>query len=271
MKRYWLLFSFLLLITSVHASHVDTVLVYSPSMKKNVKCCIVTPNSYKKGKERYPVVYLLHGYSGNHSEWVKRIYNAPAIAEMLGLILVCPDGGYNSWYFDSPVDSSYRYETFCTKELIEHVDKNYRTKADRKYRAISGLSMGGHGGLFLGFRHTDIYGQVGSTAGGVDIRPFPKYWDMTKWLGTPEEHPENWEKYTVINIADSVENGKQRIIIDCGKDDFFFPVNQALHKKLMERKIDHDYTERPGGHTKEYWIGAIPFQLLFFSEGFNTP
>jgi len=61
-----------------------------------------------------------------------------------------------------------------SKELIQWVDENYRTIAERGGRAISGLSMGGHGGLFLGFRHQDVFGACGSMSGGVDIRPFPE-------------------------------------------------------------------------------------------------
>lgn len=251
------------------AHKTDTLDVYSASMKKNIKVCVTVPDDYTKGDTRYPVVYLLHGYSGKYSEWVLRMPATPPLADLYKVIIVSPDGGYDSWYFDSPTDSTVRYETFVTKELLGYVDKNYRTKTDRKYRAISGLSMGGHGGLYLAFRHPDLYGQCGSTAGGVDFRPFPYYWNIEGRLGKRAEKPENWDKHTVLTLADKVEYGKQRIIIDCGYDDFFFQVNRDLHNKLYARHIEHEYIERPGGHNQEYWNLAILYQMLFFSLGFN--
>lgn len=93
------------------------------------------------------------------------------------VIVVCPDGE-NSWYWDSPKDPSSRFETFVARELIDYVDAHYPTRGDRSGRAITGLSMGGHGGLWLSFRHKDTFGAGGSTSGGVDIRPFPENWEM---------------------------------------------------------------------------------------------
>ena len=152
----------------------DTLEVYSPSMKKNIKVVVVLPDSYDSGKS-YPVFYLLHGYSGNYKNWTD-YPSTGALADLHQFIIVCPDGGFSSWYFDSPIDSTRKYETFISKELIKWVDENYRTIAERGGRAISGLSMGGHGGLFLGFRHQDVFGACGSMSGGVDIRPFPNNW-----------------------------------------------------------------------------------------------
>ena len=89
----------------------------------------------------------------------------------------------DSWYWDSPKNPAYRYETFVSSELVKYIDRNYKTIADRKGRAITGLSMGGHGAMWLGIRHKDVFGAAGSTSGCVDIRPFPKNWSMNKQLG----------------------------------------------------------------------------------------
>ena len=67
---------------------------------------------------------------------------------------------------------------FVAKELVEYIDKNFATKADRSGRVITGLSMGGHGGMWLSIRHQDILGGGGSMSGGLDIRPFPDSWNM---------------------------------------------------------------------------------------------
>lgn len=254
-------------LSNLSAAKVDTVLTYSPSMKKSIKTVVVTPDSYNNIKS-YPVFYLLHGYSDSYNGWVKNMPSTKSLADLHQMIIVCPDGGFSSWYFDSPIDSSIRYETFISKELIEWVDRNYKTIAKREGRAISGLSMGGHGGLFLGFRHQDVYGACGSMSGGVDIRPFPNNWDLKKRLGEQNEFPENWEKHTVMNQLHLLTPKNQRIIIDCGTEDFFYNVNVRLHEELKYRNIPHDFISRPGGHNRAYWDDAVKYQALFFSNYF---
>lgn len=256
-------------ISHLSASKVDTVLTYSPSMKKSIKAVVVTPDSYTNAMS-YPVFYLLHGYSGNYRGWIKDMPSTKSLADTHQMIIVCPDGEYSSWYFDSPVDSAYRYETYITKELVDWVDKNYTTVGKREGRAISGLSMGGHGGLFLGFRHQDVYGACGSMSGGLDIRPFPNNWDLKKRLGEQRQFPENWERYTVMNQLHLLTPNSQKIIIDCGTEDFFYNVNVRLHEELKYRNIPHDFISRPGGHNREYWDNAVKYQALFFAEFFNN-
>ena len=177
---------------STHAATVDTVQTFSPSMKKNIKAVVVRPDDYASAKE-LPVVYLLHGYSGNYSDWVVKAKGFEKAADLYQLLIVCPDGGYGSWYWDSPVDSSFRYETYVATELVAFIDSRYKTIKDRGGRGITGLSMGGHGALYLAFRHQDVFGAAGSMSGGVDIRPFPNNWDMAKRLGTYASQPQSWE------------------------------------------------------------------------------
>ncbi|UYQ93902.1 esterase family protein [Chitinophaga horti] len=250
------------------AAKVDTVLVESAAMRKPVKCVIIRPHSYQKSRQRLPVVYLLHGYSGNHSDWVKKVPAIKSLADRDSLMIVCPDGGYGSWYFDSPVDSSWRYETFVAKELPAYVDRQYRTIADRKHRAIAGLSMGGHGALFLAIRHQNTFGAAGSMSGGVDIRPFPKNWDIAKRLGDSATHADNWKNYSVATVAEQLKDGDLQLNIDCGVKDFFIGVNRALHQQLLQSGIAHDYTERPGAHNWQYWENAVVYQLTFFKRYF---
>lgn len=250
------------------ASNVDTTDVYSNSMKKFIKCVVVTPNTYKKSKMKFPVVYLLHGYSGNYARWLTEAPQLKQKADELQMIFICPDGGYGSWYLDSPVDSSFKYEAFMIKELVPYVDAHYKTIPQKKYRAVTGLSMGGHGALYLSIRNKDVFGATGSICGGVDIRPFPKNWDLVKRLGDTVCCKQNWNDYSVINVVDQLKNNELNLIIDCGLGDFFLDVNRALHQKLMQMKIDHDYTERPGKHDKAYWGSAIDYHLLFFKKEF---
>ena len=268
MKRILVLLSAILIFISTRAAVVDTIQVYSQSMQKKIKVVIVTPDNYASAKD-LPVVYLLHGYSGNHLDWITKAKGFEKAADQYNLLIVCPDGGYGSWYWNSPVDPKSQYETFVSDELVKAIDAKYRTIRDRSGRAITGLSMGGHGALYLAIRHQDIFGAAGSMSGGVDIRPFPGNWDMAKQLGTYAEQPERWEKNTVINMLNLLTPNSLAIIIDCGTDDFFYKVNENLHQQLLYRNIPHDYISRPGAHTWPYWTNAIKFQLLFMKNYFD--
>ncbi len=270
MKTTFRLSMLLLLInySSIYASKVDTVLTVSASMNKQIKAVVITPDSYSGGG-RFPVLYLLHGYSDNYACWVRKMPSVKELADRHQMIIVCPDGNFSSWYYDSPVDPSWRYETYVAQELVVWTDKNYRTIAAREGRAITGLSMGGHGGLFLGLRHQDVFGACGSMSGGVDIRPFPNNWDIAKRIGEQAVVPENWEAYSVINQLFRLTPGSIRIIFDCGTEDFFYNVNVKLHEELRYRNIPHDFISRPGGHNAAYWDNAVQYQALFFSNFFR--
>ncbi len=262
-----LLCSLIACITTVqsYAAKVDTAEVFSTAMQKKIKTVTIIPDAYENTRQlNYPVLYLLHGYSDSYAGWINKSPNIALLADQYNIIIICPDGGYSSWYFDSPEEANFRYETFVANELVSWTDENYRTIRKPKGRAITGLSMGGHGGLFLGFKHQDIYGAAGSMSGGVDLRPFPENWELAKRLGDYAEYPERWEENSVINLTHLLKNDNLKIIIDCGADDFFYPVNVMLHKKLLERNIDHDFISRPGRHNWEYWSKAIYSQVIFF-------
>ncbi len=262
-----LFFAFIFAFT-VKASHIDTLMVES-KMGKTLPNLVILPEGYAKAKANYPVVYLLHGAGGDFRDWVKKVPKLEAYVDQYNFIIVCPDGGKTSWYFDSPVDASMQYETYIANEVVPAVDKRYKTIADRKGRAISGLSMGGHGAFYLAFRHQEIWGAAGSTSGGLDIRPFPNNWDMAKRLGAYAENKQVWEENTVINLVYLLNGKNMKLIFDCGVDDFFYDANRRMHEKLLERNIPHDYTERPGKHDNVYWSNSIKYHLYFFNDYFK--
>lgn len=251
---------------SAQAAIVDTIQIKSKKMNRNIPCVIISPD--KQTGKTYPTLYLLHGYGGNHKTWIGIKPNLPQLVDEYGIIVVCPNGE-NSWYWDSPINSNSQFETFVSDELIKYIDKNYPSIPNHKGRAITGLSMGGHGAMWLAIHHQDIFGAAGSMSGGLDIRPFPDNWDMKRQIGEKDKNQQIWEEHTVINQLDKLKNGSLAIIFDCGYSDFFFTVNNNFHQGLLDRKIDHDFIVRPGGHTSEYWNNSIDYQLLFFNKFFN--
>lgn len=265
-----LIFNSLILTSSALAGSVDTVEIFSTSMQKSIPCIVILPDRYGITGERYPVLYLLHGWSGNFSSWPGDAPQLRAYADAYQMLIVCPDGGYGSWYLDSPVDSTVRYETHLAKEVVEYVDHYYFTRPDRSGRAISGLSMGGHGALSLAIRYPDVFGAAGSMCGGLDLRPFKKNnWDLKAVLGSPRDHWDNWEQASVVNLVSRLKGGDLELLIDCGAGDFFIETNREMHRRLTDAGISHEYTERPGEHNHEYWSGAIDYQIVFFSKFFR--
>ena len=258
------------IVLSTNAAELDTIVLTSNAMHKSIKSIIIRPNTYALNKERYSVLYLLHGAGGDYTHWVANEPQIQAYADTYNMIIVCPDGGFTSWYFDSPVDATFKYETYISEELVPAIDRRYRTIPNKDNRAIAGYSMGGHGAFYLAFKHQDIWGAAGSISGGLDIRQFSDGWDLPERLGSYETHSKNWEENTVINMIHLLKTTKLKLIFDCGTDDFFYDVNKRMHEKLAKNKVAHHYIERPGAHSWEYWSASIKYQVLFFSEFFES-
>jgi len=264
-----LFFLFILIAGISKAASVDTVSIYSAAMHKNIKTVVIKPASYDANNEKLPVVYLLHGAFGSYSNWISKVPHIKDLADQYKMIIVCPDGGYTSWYFDSPVDSSFRYETFVGVEVPQYIDAHYRTIAERNGRAITGLSMGGHGGIFLSFRHSELYSACGSMSGALHVTVITNRYDVEQRLGDTAANRKYWHDWSALNVIDQYPKDSLSIIIDCGTEDQVITMNRAVHEKMLKLKIPHDYTERPGKHDWAYWSNSISYHMLFFKKHFD--
>ncbi|KAA5542874.1 alpha/beta hydrolase [Adhaeribacter rhizoryzae] len=267
------LFVFLFLTTfSSWAAKVDTLTIQSAAMNKTWRVGVVVPQSYKKAKMAFPVLYLLHGYSGNFRDWLTKTPDKELLhrmADKYNMIIVTPDGGFSSWYLDSPLDKETQFETFITKELVDRVDKDYRTVKTREGRFISGLSMGGHGALYLSARHPQLYSAAGSMSGALDISGLEAKnlnQSIEKLLGPKEQNLEKFKANSMVYLADQLKANDVKIFIDCGVDDFLIESNRELHRRLVYNKTPHEYIERPGAHTWPYWGYALEYHLLFYQK-----
>lgn len=261
-------------------AQVDTIEVQSQLMNKTLQAAVTVPGSYFSSNDHYPVLYLLHGGSGSFSDWHKKVTEpglVPRLANEYQLIIVTPGVGPSSYYYDSPQLDSMRYESYIIQELIPFVDKNYRTIAKKESRAITGLSMGGHGAMMLAAKHPELFTAVGTMSGVMNIDT--RLWEVPdgfrnlrrttqkEMLGenlnyeAPEFNP-----YTIVGLVDQIQQNGHAIIIDCGVDDFLIKTNRQLREMLLEKKIPHEYIERPGAHTWQYWTEALPVHLLFFDR-----
>lgn len=267
MKHIYLALIACLYALCMQSAQVDTVLVRSNAMHKDISVVVVRPDSMPTG---LPTLYLLHGFSDSSlNGWINKVKGITDYADQYGCLLVMPDGGFSSWYFDSPVDSTYRYETFVATELVEYIDRHYPTSATPAHRAITGNSMGGHGALFLALRHPDIFGAAGSTSGGVNLCHFPNSFDIAKRLGSYTNHSERWKECSIYYLVDTITGNYPQLLIDCGTDDMFYQDNCQLHEKLEQLHIPHEFTSRPGNHNWSYWTISLQNQMLFFHRFFE--
>ncbi|MES2005335.1 MAG: alpha/beta hydrolase family protein [Bacteroidota bacterium] len=255
---------------NANATSVDTLEIYSNKMHRAVKTVVIKPADYEtqKGKH-FPVLYLLHGAFGSYSNWILKVPHIQQLATQYQMLIVCPDGGYTSWYFDSPIDSTYQFETFVANEVPDYIDAHYKTIEDRKARAITGLSMGGHGGIFLAFRHSDQFSACGSMSGALHITVISQGYGVEKRLGDTTTNRKYWNDWSALNVIEKYPKDSLDILIDCGTEDRVLPMNRAMHDKMLKLKIPHDYIERPGEHNWPYWTNSIDYQVLFFRKHFD--
>lgn len=267
----------LFMFSTSYAARVDTIEVQSASMQKTIKTAVVLPDSYKGTAKAYPVIYLLHGGQGSYRDWLSKTSDKLLLHKLVDqyqLIIVTPDAGLMSYYFDSPFDKTSQYETFISKELIEKIDGTYHTIKDRKGRVIAGLSMGGHGAMYLSTRHPELYCAAGSMSGVMDLNT--KLWNVPagfakirdanfeKLLGAPKDTASSFREYSAVGMVDKMKANDVKLIFDCGFDDIMIKPNRELHQLLLANGTPHDYIERPGKHEWPYWENAVPYQFLFF-------
>jgi S-formylglutathione hydrolase FrmB len=248
------------------AATVDTLQVQSTHVVSPSKVVTITPDAASQGR-RFPTVYLLHGFGDDYRCWSIIQPRLVELADRLEMNIVMPDGR-NSWYWDVDSMPQLQMETYFVADLVPAIDAALPTIADAPHRAITGLSMGGHGALWLAWRHPDVWLQCGSTSGGVDIYPFADNWQLPQLLGPRDQHPERWRAHSVMSLLDRLPIEGMHLIIDVGNEDFFRQVNETLHAQLLERNVAHDYISRPGSHNRYYWENSILYQLLFFHETF---
>ena len=278
--RPLLLLALLLLTCTARAARVDTLDIPSAAMHKTYRAAVVLPASYAKNKQaRYPVLYLLHGAFGHFGDWLSKTPNKlllHRLADQYNLIIVNPEGETFSFYLDSPVQADSQFETYLTKEVLPAIDKAYRTVAEKRGRVIAGLSMGGHGALYLSARHPDLYCAAGSMSGALDLRTWNRKLSPAEaagraqlWapiLGSEANNPERFAANSVLSLLDALGRNGLPFLIDCGVDDGLLEINREVHRRLVYQQVPHDYTERPGGHTWAYWQSALPYQVLFLTQ-----
>lgn len=259
---------FTLFTLSVFSAKVDTVLVYSNSMQKEIPVIVVSPDSYSSDTISYPSIFLLHGYGGDYGSWTRNDSNLLELCDQYKIVFVCPDGDKNKWYIDNPKDSSF-YNTFIGIELIEWQNQNLRTIKSANGRAICGLSMGGFGAFNIALNNPGKFVAAGSISGVMNFKSSKLKEKISERFGSGKNDIETLEKLSILNRIDEFNKSGSEFIFDCGNEDHLNLANKMLHRKLNEANINHTYLSRPGKHNWLYFSDAFEYQIVFFNQYFN--
>ncbi|MFD2571708.1 alpha/beta hydrolase [Spirosoma soli] len=274
-------------VTAPQARLLESMRMSSSLLNQALKYSIYLPSDYYVSNRRYPVVYLLHGYGDNETSWVQfgeadRIVDEKVkTGELPPMIIVMPNAGAS--FYINDYQNKVRYEDMFVQELVPYIDSTYRTRTQREYRAVSGLSMGGFGALTLAMHHPNLFGSCAAISAGIRTDeafasiPDERYNTVFAPVFSGPAKGEDrltltWKRNSPITLAKSAPEGdlsKVRWWIDCGDDDALTVGNAALHLALLERKIPHEYRVRDGGHTWTYWRTGLPEALKFISESFR--
>lgn len=226
---------------------------------------VFTPSVYKSDPEKsFPLIYMLNGWSGSYHQW-NDIIGCQNFADRYGFIIVCPDGLFDSWYINSPAIAGSRYSDFFFSDLMPFIAENYRV--DRENIFITGLSMGGHGALYLFAMNPGLFRSAGSLSGVLDLSICASEYRINDYLGIREPNSNDplLKTYSVAgNIKRIAASGKE-IIFTCGTSDRFYAVNNQFKTLCDEYRIAATYIISPGGHDYAYWKSAIGYHFDFFN------
>lgn len=279
-----------LLITSVTVAQgviKESLKVKSTALGKEVGYSIYLPPDYFSSDRKYPVLYLLHGFTDDETGWtqfgeVKAIADAQLQQmEMTSMIIAMPDAG-TSWYINS-ADGKVKYEDFFINEFIPFMDGTYRTRSQRQFRAVAGLSMGGLGALIYALKFPELFSTAAPLSAAVLTDDEVKAMPQDRWAGAYgiafgkdlSGEARLSRHYTSNAPLHLVKNGNAeqlktvRFYIDCGDKDFLIKGNMALHAALIDKQVQHEFRVREGIHNWPYWRTALPEVFRFVSESFH--
>ncbi len=232
---------------------VEESVFHSASLGRDMHYLVLLPRDYS-GTRRFPVLYLLHGLYGDYKNWDTRTH-LEQVAAAYPWLIVTPDAG-DSWYTNSATKPADKFEDYIAKDLISEIDRKYRTIAEKRARAVAGLSMGGYGAIKLGFKYPNLFAFAGSLSGAFnaaqnldDLRPEFRA-KLLEVFGNSGSATRT-ENDVFLLLKNSPDN--PYFYVACGTSDFFLDTNRALAARLSTQKIPYEYHETPGGHAWQYW------------------
>ena len=276
----WILLNFSAL-SSQSGTVYDNLSMKSAILDSDRKYAIYLPPDYEKSERSYPVLYLLHGGGDDHTGWVQfgEVLHITDKAIKEGkatpMIIVMPDANTGQRGFFNSVDNSWRYEDFFFEEFMPYVEKKYRIKAEKKYRAVAGLSMGGGGSFMYALHHPELFSSacpLSASVGSLSLEQFKSRLARFNASYAEEDIQAHYKRHNALSLIEDVpldDIKSVRWFIDCGDDDFLYEGNSLVHIALRKKDIPHEYRVRDGVHSWTYWRESLPVVLSFISDAFH--
>ncbi|HAQ21317.1 MAG TPA: 1,4-beta-xylanase [Prolixibacteraceae bacterium] len=259
----------------------DNLSMPSKILKMDRKYAIYLPEDYETSQRSYPVLYLLHGSGDDQSGWIQfgEVKNIADKSIQEGkctaMIVVMPDGNTGQrGYFNSP-KGDWNYEDFFFQELMPYIEKTYRIRAEKRYRAISGLSMGGGGTFMYALHHPELFSSacpLSAYVGPITNEEAAARWEK-QYPGISKEDQANYfTRHSALELVNAIPDDQKKAVrwyIDCGDDDFLVEGNCLAHIAMRKKEIPHEFRIRDGAHNWTYWRESLPTVLEFVSQAFH--
>ena len=253
----------------------------SKILKGNRKYAVYLPPDYETSQRSYPVLYLLHGGGDDQTGWVQfgEVLNI-ADREILegratSMIIVMPDANTGTRGYFNDLKGEWRYEDFFFEEFMPFVEKTYRIKTEKRYRAVAGLSMGGGGSFMYALHHPELFSAacpLSASAGPLSLEATKAWLEQRNLKGTDEQIEAYYKRHSALALVEAMPEDQKKAVrwyIDCGDDDFLYEGNSLIHIAMRKKEIPHEFRIHNGGHTWTYWRTALPTVLEFVSQSFH--
>ena len=285
MKKFTLLSALIMFVPVLSAQQgkvFDNLSMESNILGMERKYAIYLPPDYETSERSYPVLYLLHGGGDDQTGWVQfgevlRIADeAIANGTATAMVIVMPDANAGKRGYFNDITGEWRYEDFFFEEFMPFVEKEYRIKGEKRYRAVAGLSMGGGGTFMYALHHPELFSSacpLSASCGPLTPEDMDRYLERRKIPSDSEEQKEAYFKQhsalALINDLPADQLKSVRWYIDCGDDDFLYEGNSLVHIAMRKREIPHEFRIRDGIHNWVYWRVSLPKVLSFVSDHFH--
>lgn len=271
-RRSLLLLSLLSIVvfTGISRGAIHHVKVPADYLADSNRTIIATPADFDNLRPtRYPVILMLHGWSGDETQWSEDA-DLQAIANQYDLLLVLPDGGYDGWWVDSEMRQNRNYESHIVDELLPWLERHYNATRSNNQRGLTGLSMGGYGSIALLLRNPDVFCAAASLSGITDIIAHGTQWGLLETFGDQEANAENWQAHNPFNMIERLRGRNlPPIFLICGSEDFAFQENLAMAERLSARRAKFLALFPPGTHSHPFWEEHIGEAIKFLVNQFK--
>jgi len=288
MRRFLILF-FLLTVPCSAQSRIDCNALNSKILHQVVHYCVLLPDEYDaETKTRFPVLYFLHGLGENEQTLFKTggwslVQDLQQQKKISPFLIVTPEAKA-SFYVNS-ANGQVLYSDFFLREFIPFIEKSFRVREGRQWRAISGISMGGFGALRFAFAMPQMFSAVSAESAAL-MTSSPQQLDIAMRTGSPIArllgpvfgNPINSAHWNENNPFLLVRNNRvaiKRLAIyfNCGRDDeyHFEDGAESLDRLLNQENVNHEYHLYPGNHSASFFLEHLGEIMQFHSKHFDRP